>query len=92
VTVESWLKPVIPAYLEKRRADVQKLRVALEQSDYSTVRTLGHQMAGSGGGYGFAQLTKIGEMLEESALAEDAARIRDGIGELDRYLMNVVTE
>jgi signal transduction histidine kinase/CheY-like chemotaxis protein/HPt (histidine-containing phosphotransfer) domain-containing protein len=92
VTVESWLKPVIPAYLEKRRADVAKLRVALEQREFSTVRTLGHQMAGSGAGYGFTQITQIGEMLEESALAEDAARIRDGISALDRYLINIVTE
>src|SRR5258707_9610914 len=50
VAVESWLKPVIPAYLEKRRADVLKLRSALEQGDYATVRTLGHQMSGSGSG------------------------------------------
>jgi CheY-like chemotaxis protein/HPt (histidine-containing phosphotransfer) domain-containing protein len=92
VAVESWLRPVIPAYLEKRRADVANLRAALERSDYATVRTLGHQMAGSGAGYGFAEITEIGGMLEESALAGNAARIRDGIDALDRYLSNVVTD
>ena len=92
VAVESWLRPVIPAYLEKRRADVANLRAALERSDYATVRTLGHQMAGSGAGYGFAEITEIGGMLEESALAGNAARIRDGIDALDRYLSKVVTD
>jgi CheY-like chemotaxis protein/HPt (histidine-containing phosphotransfer) domain-containing protein len=92
VAVESWLRPVVPAYLEKRRADVAKLRFALEQGDYATIPTLGHQMAGSGAGYGFAEITEIGSTLEESALGGDAARIRDGISALDRYLNNIVTE
>jgi signal transduction histidine kinase/DNA-binding NarL/FixJ family response regulator len=86
VEVESWLKPVIPAYLEKRRADVIKLKVALEQGDYDTVRTLGHQMAGSGAGYGFAKITEIGGALEESAMASDATQIRNAIGQLEQFL------
>ncbi len=90
VAVESWLKPVIPAYLEKRRADVPKLRSALEDGDYATVRTLGHQMAGSGAGYGFSEITDIGGKIEESALAGDAVRIQSGIDALDRYLRNVL--
>ena len=49
-------------------------------------------MAGSGAGYGFAEITEIGGTLEESALAGDAARIRDGVDALDRYLNNIVTE
>ncbi len=91
IEVESWLKPVIPAYLEKRRADVGKLRFALEQSDFDTVRTLGHQMAGSGSGYGFAAITDIGFVLEESAIAGDVSKINDGIAALERYLSQVVT-
>jgi signal transduction histidine kinase/CheY-like chemotaxis protein len=90
VEVESWLKPVVPGYLEKRRADVTKLRHALEQGDYATVRTLGHQMTGTGASYGFADITEIGAMLEESALAGDAARIKSGINALDQYLRNVI--
>jgi signal transduction histidine kinase/CheY-like chemotaxis protein len=89
VEVESWLKPVIPAYLEKRRADLVKLKTALEQGDYDTVRTLGHQMAGSGAGYGFAKITEIGGALEESALAGDTPRIRNGIVQLERYLNDI---
>jgi signal transduction histidine kinase/FixJ family two-component response regulator len=89
VTVEAWLKPLVPAYLEKRRADVGKLRCALEQGDYATVRTLGHQMAGSGAGYGFSEITEIGAALEESALAGNATRARAGIEDLDRYLNTI---
>ncbi len=40
------------------------------RGDYATIRTLGHQMAGTGGGYGFDPITEIGGALEESALAQ----------------------
>jgi signal transduction histidine kinase/CheY-like chemotaxis protein len=92
IAVESWLKPVIPGYLEKRRKDVAKLRAAFEQGDYATVRMLGHQMAGSGAGYGFAAITEIGGALEESALSGDTTRMRDGIEKLEHYLSTVQVE
>ena len=88
----SWLKPVVGGYLEKRRGDVAKLRAALDRGDYATIRTLGHQMAGTGGGYGFEPITEIGSALEESALAGDAARVRASIEDLDRYLNAVQVE
>ncbi len=53
VSVESWLKPVVGGYLEKRRGDVAKLREALDRGDFEAIRTLGHQMAGTGGGIRF---------------------------------------
>ena len=90
VAVEDWLKPVIPEYLEKRREDVGRLRTALAQGDYGAVRTLGHQMAGSGAGYGFTEITNIGTAIEESALAGDPERIQSSIDALDRYLRHVV--
>ena len=92
VSVEAWLKPVVGAYLENRRGDVAKLRAALDGGDYATIRTLGHQMAGTGGAYGFEPITEIGGAIEESALASDAARMRTSIEDLDRYLSAVRVE
>jgi signal transduction histidine kinase/CheY-like chemotaxis protein len=92
VPVEAWLKPVVGGYLEKRRGDVRKLRAALDCSDYDTIRMLGHQMCGTGGGYGFEPITEIGSALEESALASDSARMRASIEDLDRYLNNIQVE
>jgi signal transduction histidine kinase/CheY-like chemotaxis protein len=84
--IEPWLKPVVGGYLQKRRGDVDKLREALVHGDYATIRTLGHQMAGTGGGYGFEPITEIGSVLEDSALAIDAGKIRATIEDLERYL------
>ncbi len=89
VSVEDWLKPVVGGYLEMRRADVAKLRDALDRGEFAIIRTLGHQMTGTGGGYGFDPITEIGSALEESALAGDSARIRASIEDLDHYLSAV---
>jgi signal transduction histidine kinase/CheY-like chemotaxis protein len=92
VSVESWLKPVVGGYLEKRRGDVGTLRAALDRGDYATIRTLGHQMSGTGGGYGFEPITEIGSALEESALAADSTRIQAWIARLEQYLAAVRVE
>ena len=92
VAVESWLKPVVGGYLEKRRGDVTKLREALDGGDFETIRTLGHQMSGTGGGYGFEHITEIGGAIEEAALAGDPVQVRASIEELDRYLSAVRVE
>jgi signal transduction histidine kinase/CheY-like chemotaxis protein len=89
VAVEDWLKPVVGRYLEKRRSDVANLRTALDCGDFATIRTLGHQMSGTGGGFGFDTITEIGSALEEAALAADTTRMRAGINDLDRYLCSV---
>jgi len=89
ISAEPWLKAIIPGYLEKRRADVPKLRTALAQGDFGIIRTLGHQMTGTGSSYGFDPITKIGKELEEAAVGSDAAKIQEGIEELDVYLQNV---
>jgi signal transduction histidine kinase/AmiR/NasT family two-component response regulator len=87
--IEPWLKPVIGRYIENRRADVARLRGALDGGDYATVRLLGHQMAGTGGGYGFAPISDIGSALEECALAHDPKGMRERIDDLEQFLLEV---
>jgi signal transduction histidine kinase/CheY-like chemotaxis protein len=89
VAVEPWLKPVVGRYIENRRADVGRLRAALDSGDYPTVRLLGHQMAGTGGGYGFDAISDIGCAIEESALARDVNGMRKAIDDLERFLLGI---
>jgi len=89
VSSEPWLQAIIPGYLEKRRADVGKMRAAVAQGDYAVVKTLGHQMTGTGSSYGFEPITKIGHELEQAAVGGDRARMEDGIERLEDYLKNI---
>jgi CheY-like chemotaxis protein len=87
--VDSDLKDLIPEYLEERQDDIKKIQSAMNAEDYETVRIMGHTLKGSGGGYGFEQITEIGVHLEEAAKQENPEGIKKMIQELTDYIDNV---
>jgi PAS domain S-box-containing protein len=80
---------LIPGYLRNRRADLPSLRAALEKNDFSSIQVVGHQMKGSGTGYGFPALSEIGRGLEIAAKEETAEGVRAQISALTDYLDRV---
>jgi HPt (histidine-containing phosphotransfer) domain-containing protein len=86
---EPELADLIPRYLERRRSDAEVLEAALLSGDMDTVRSLGHSMKGSGGGYGFDGITEIGHRLEAAGRDADAEAARDAVADLRAYLVNV---
>lgn len=50
VEIDESLKHLIPGFLENRRKDIEKIRLALGQAEFPTIQTLGHRMKGDGGG------------------------------------------
>jgi signal transduction histidine kinase/CheY-like chemotaxis protein/HPt (histidine-containing phosphotransfer) domain-containing protein len=89
VTVDASLSEIIPWYLETRRTDLQACTVALAGGDYDRVRTLGHNLRGTGAGYGFPKLSEIGEAIESAALQADVVAVESGLKELATYLDQV---
>ncbi len=85
VRVEQGMEDVVPAYLEKRRKDIQTYRRALADQDFEALRMLGHKMKGTGGGYGFPVLTEIGDAIEQAALRKDAGSISASVDRLAWY-------
>jgi hypothetical protein len=83
------LMDLIPVYLERRHADVVALEDALLLQDMERIRTMGHSMKGSGGGYGFDGISEIGLRLESAGAECDAAAARVGVDDLVEYLRNV---
>ena len=82
VRIDEDLEELIPGYLDNRRRDLQVMEQALSSEDYETVRTLGHQMKGSGGGYGFDMITEVGKSLEIAARENNAQQIQEWLAEL----------
>jgi signal transduction histidine kinase/CheY-like chemotaxis protein/HPt (histidine-containing phosphotransfer) domain-containing protein len=89
VTVDASLLDLVPGYLDKRRQDLPKFTEALAAQDYATIRRLGHNLKGTGAGYGFPALTEMGAAIEEAALANNGSDIRAKVEELARYLTEV---
>lgn len=92
VVVESYLEDLIPRYLENRRADVEAIGKAVEEGDLESARAIGHQMKGSGGGYGFPELTEIGFAIESAAKAGESGTVGELNHRLADYLSRLVIE
>ena len=71
-----------PAYLASCRGDVDKLNAALDREDYAPVSLIGHNLRGSGGGFGFTAITDIGAEIEQAGDKSDNAGARRWVGDL----------
>lgn len=89
ITVDKDLEELIPGFLQTRHDDVTSITAALEAGDWGTVYILGHSMKGSGGGYGFDEISVIGGIIETAAKTEDAAEVKTGVARLADYLARI---
>ena len=89
VKINPILKPLIPDFLDNRKADISEIRTALGRQDYEAVRITGHNLRGCGTGYGFVPITEIGQVIEQAAKDQDLATIEKATGELADYLDSV---
>ena len=78
--------------MQRRREDVASIRASLSAGDLDKVRITGHSIKGTGGGYGFDELSQIGSKLEKAAQAGDAGAISSLVTRLEDYLDKVVVE
>jgi CheY-like chemotaxis protein len=79
----------IPAYLRNCKQNVIVMLDALDRVDFETVTSLGHQMMGSGGMFGFQTITDIGGAIELAAESADDDASRKWVGALSIYLDGV---
>ena len=87
--VDSDLMELIPEFLENRRQDARAIMGSVEHHDFEIIRGLGHNMKGSGGGYGFDAITDIGRSLEQAATDANPTEILNLAKELTNYLERV---
>jgi CheY-like chemotaxis protein len=78
-----------PAFLEHCRQNLVAMRHALDRDDFEAVLVIGHNMRGSGGGFGFQPITDIGAALERAADQCDAVEARKQLSALSLYLDGV---
>ena len=81
----------IPAYLKNCKQNVIVMLDALERVDFATVTSLGHQMRGSGGMFGFQAITDMGGAIELAAESADTDASRKWLGALSNYLDGMET-
>ena len=91
VRAEPKFADLIPVFLQNCRQNVIVMSDALDRVDFETVTSLGHQMMGSGGMFGFQAITDIGGAIELAAGSADTDASRKWLGALSIYLDGVET-
>jgi len=91
LSMDAQLAALVPRYLANRAADVGRMRAALAGGDFEAIRVAAHGMKGSGGGYGFPEISRLGAAMEEGARRCDAAAIVELVASLEACLARIET-
>jgi len=89
VHIDRDLEDLIPVFLDNRVKDIENLKSAVTANDYVKLRSIGHNLKGVGGGYGFAMITDLGADIEAAAKVNDIKTINELIDSLADYLERV---
>jgi CheY-like chemotaxis protein len=77
---------LVPQYLASKWRQMEEAQGCLLEHDLEPVRRFGHNLRGTGQGYGFPPLEKIGKELEAAATAREEARIAEQLERLRQFL------
>ncbi len=86
---DPFARRLLNQYLERRKTDLQRLRVALTEKDFASIQLTGHNLLGSGAAYGLEEVSSLGEKLEQAAKSEQADQISALVDELERFVTKV---
>ncbi len=89
VHIDPDLEAIVPGFLANRRRDLVTIEGCLKQGDLNTIGMLGHRMKGDGGGYGFEQISSIGDDLEQAVMRQDGPSIERQVALLKDFLSRV---
>jgi PAS domain S-box-containing protein len=89
VVLDADVADLVPGYLAIVAQDLGTIRLAIQQGDPATARKKAHNLAGSGGAYGFAEITRIGREMGAAAKENQLSAVSQLVQQLEDYLATV---
>lgn len=86
VAADPLVRELVPGYLRNRVQDLPRLAEALAAGDFAQLRQIGHNLRGSGAGYGLPPISDLGGRIEDAAQAQDRAALTAAIEDLRAFL------
>lgn len=83
---DPFARRLLSQYLERRKADLARLRAALADDNYASIELTGHNLSGSGAAYGLEQVSRLGAALETAAQAGESEQIRQLVDQLETFI------
>jgi len=85
-TLPDEVSTLASGYLDAKPAQIQQARNCLASRDFDPIRRFGHNLKGTGTGYGFPGIGEIGSEIEKAAAEGDAERIASQLETLYRIV------
>jgi len=80
---------LVPGYLASKPRQIEEARAALALEDFEPVQRFGHNLKGTGPGYGFPRIEEIGIEIEAAAADRDGERIAKSLEALHCFITEV---
>jgi CheY-like chemotaxis protein/nitrogen-specific signal transduction histidine kinase/HPt (histidine-containing phosphotransfer) domain-containing protein len=77
---------LVPQYLASKEKQIEEARAALASRDFGPIRRFGHNLKGTGRGYGFPPIEAIGREIEQAAAQADPSRIAEQLDALHKFV------
>jgi CheY-like chemotaxis protein len=85
------LQELIPKYLSDKKRDSASIPDLVLKRDFDRIRTLGHNMKGTGTSYGFPEISRIGAALETCAKGREHEALLRSAEELSNFIESQAT-
>ena len=89
IQVNPRIGDIVESYLEHRNRDVESLLDALDRGEFDHIRHLAHDLVGTGGSFGFEDMSLIGRSLVSAAANKETEEIKLLVEDLAEYLSHV---
>ena len=77
-------------YINHTSKELDNINNQLDLDSLEAIRIFGHNIKGSGGMYGFNEITNIGLQIEIAAKASDLDSIKSSLSELETFLKSKI--
>ena len=77
-------------YINHTSKELDKIKNQLNLASLDSIRTFGHNIKGSGGMYGFNEVTELGLLIETAAKEGDLDSIKSNLEVLEDFLQSKI--
>ena len=77
-------------YINHTSKELEKIKTQLNLDSIDSIRTFGHNIKGSGGMYGFNEVTELGLLIENAAKEGNLDSIKSNLEALEEFLQSKI--
>ena len=92
LNLDKKLKKLIPGFIENRHREIKQIELAIKNNQFKDLTSIGHQLKGSAGSYGFMTLSHLGHDLEIAGEEKSLQKAQLVVDKISDHLKNLEIE